>query len=190
MTHTLVGLLPIKPENTITVSPFVFVVALGEGLQSWHRASAKDYATLELDLYQQLNFIEPYIYAVRRNMIGVRVIIRERKGMIEAGLQRRAYTLLHAGGACSRRCYGARPRRGTRVLRSPRTRKQSWPTTSLTQSSSSACTMTGVKLHSRRAAGCARTCAMSIKRASRRIKSTTSFAAVSDRSTTSARGFP
>ena len=51
-----------------------------------------------------------------------------------------------------------------RGSRAPRTRGRSWPTASPTPSSASALTMTGRALHSRRALGCATTCAMSRRR--------------------------
>ena len=71
VTGTLSGPLSMRRESTTTESPFVMLVALGEGCQSWHRAFAFDYVTSELRPCQQWNLTEQYIDALRRELIGV-----------------------------------------------------------------------------------------------------------------------
>ena len=52
------GTLSMRRDNTTTESPFVMLVALGEGWRSWHRAFAWDYVISELRPCQQWNLTE------------------------------------------------------------------------------------------------------------------------------------
>lgn len=60
---TLSGPLPMTRENRTTESPFVSLIALGEGWHCWHHAFPWDYATSELEPYQQWNPTKLFIDA-------------------------------------------------------------------------------------------------------------------------------